>query len=424
MDRLFITHYCFPGTDPWKNIMNLPEREAFRVAAELAASHPGTTSFYRFADFVNYYPNRKKADEYVREAFIRLGGNPRLPHPYSFVLAESEYLKEWFDCSDSITLDLSEIPDDQVSFTPGDSCAMITHGLKPAVWTKKMLLEGISACGGSVDAFLEKSLGKNKYVEVQLWDSPENLLNGYNDQKAGICGRQSMAMALIRKIHEEDYEAAGMIWREVLDVPVSDEDLAQIYRKMSADDRCFTYVAEADDKIVGLVTGVCVPAVPFPNGYIIINGLGVIPGYRHRGIGQKLLIQVEKEAAKRKVSGIGLAAGIDRTDAHAFYERMGYRETSLWFRKDPVSYNENVVRIEKYEHAADEAEQLMRNCPESAADRLRDLMSDIEAYYTGEDWKQDFADDEAGLLPDTLKRGVLSEDRIYNLLEEYRSWEL
>ena len=35
--------------------MNLPEEEAFRVAAELAASHPETTSFYRFADFRNYF---------------------------------------------------------------------------------------------------------------------------------------------------------------------------------------------------------------------------------------------------------------------------------------------------------------------------------------------------------------------------------
>ena len=62
-------------------------------------------------------------------------------------------------------------------------------------------------------------------------------------------------MVLIRKIREEDYEAAAAIWREVLDVPVSNEDLAQIYRKMAEDDRCFTYVAEADEKIVGLVTG-------------------------------------------------------------------------------------------------------------------------------------------------------------------------
>ena len=170
MDKIFITHYYFPGTDPWKNIMNLPEEEAFRVAAELAALHPDTTSFYRFADFRNYYPNRKRADEYVREAFIRLGGKPRLLHPYSFVLTECEYLREWFDSSDRITLDLADIPDDQVSFTPGDSCALIIHGSEPAVLTKDMLLEGIAACGGSVEAFLEKTLGTNRYIEVQLWD--------------------------------------------------------------------------------------------------------------------------------------------------------------------------------------------------------------------------------------------------------------
>ena len=39
--------------------------------------------------------------------------------------------------------------------------------------------------------------------------------------------------------------------------------------------------------------------------------------------------------------------------------------------------------------------------------------------YSGDDWKRDFADDEAGRLPNDLKRGVLSEDGIYDLLEEY-----
>ena len=170
MDKLFITHYFYPGTDPWKNIMNLPEQEAFRTAAELAASHLDTTSFYRFADFKNYYPNRKRADKYVRNAFIELGGKPMLMHPYYFVLGECEYLREWFDSSDRIMLDLSNIPDDQVSFTLGDSCALITHGSEPAVLTKDMLLEGISACGGSADAFLEKTREKYYYVEVQLWD--------------------------------------------------------------------------------------------------------------------------------------------------------------------------------------------------------------------------------------------------------------
>ena len=170
MDKLFITHYYYPGTDPWKNIMNLPEQEAFRTAEELAAAHPDTTSFGRFADFQNYYPLRQKADSYLRDAFIRFGGKPRLMHPYSFVLGECEYLKDWFDSSEKIVLDLSDIPDAQVSFTIGDSCALIGQGTEPAVLTKKMLLERIGDCDGSVDAFLKKSLGRWPYVEVQLWD--------------------------------------------------------------------------------------------------------------------------------------------------------------------------------------------------------------------------------------------------------------
>lgn len=171
MDRLFITHYFYPGTDPWKNIMNLPEEKAFRVAAELADKHPGTTSFGRFADFVNYYPARKKADEYVRERFVKLGGRPKLMHPYSFVLGECEYLRKWFDTEDKLVLDLSEIPDDQISFTPGDSCALLIHGEDPAVLTKTMLLDGIRACDGSVEEYCKKNLGNiYAYVEVQLWD--------------------------------------------------------------------------------------------------------------------------------------------------------------------------------------------------------------------------------------------------------------
>ena len=65
-----------------------------------------------------------------------------------------------------------------------------------------------------------------------------------------------------------------------------------------------------------------------------------------------------------------------------------------------------------------EAEHLLRT--NKNADRLQSLIRELEAYYTSDEWKRDLADDEAGLLPKNLKRGVLSEDGIYNLLEEYR----
>lgn len=44
----------------------------------------------------------------------------------------------------------------------------------------------------------------------------------------------------------------------------------------------------------------------------------------------------------------------------------------------------------------------------------------LSEYYGSKDWKQDYADDEAGLLPKDLKRGVLSEDGIWNLLSDWR----
>ncbi len=44
----------------------------------------------------------------------------------------------------------------------------------------------------------------------------------------------------------------------------------------------------------------------------------------------------------------------------------------------------------------------------------------LESYYGSAAWKRDYADDEQGRLPSGLKRGVLSEDGIYDTLAGYR----
>ena len=55
----------------------------------------------------------------------------------------------------------------------------------------------------------------------------------------------------------------------------------------------------------------------------------------------------------------------------------------------------------------------------SALARYEEMMPrirELEAYYTGPQWKRDYEDDCAGRLPEGLKRGVLSEDAVYDLL--------
>lgn len=61
---------------------------------------------------------------------------------------------------------------------------------------------------------------------------------------------------------------------------------------------------------------------------------------------------------------------------------------------------------------------------EAALDRYESVQKAIAAldeYYGSDLWRQDLADDEAGLLPENLKRGVLSQDAIWNLLADVRT---
>ena len=60
---------------------------------------------------------------------------------------------------------------------------------------------------------------------------------------------------------------------------------------------------------------------------------------------------------------------------------------------------------------------------ETVFDRLREqkdpaLLKELLEYYEGGQWLLDFQADERGELPKELKRGVLSEDGIWNLLSE------
>lgn len=138
----------------------------------------------------------------------------------------------------------------------------------------------------------------------------------------------------IREIESKDYTSVAAIWRDVLGyLSVTDETVCQTYKKMKNDSRYNTFVADVDNTVVGFVTTVETIAVGYPNGYMKVNGLAVLPAFQHCGIGKMLMERVEKQASERNVSMIGLASGFQRTDAHEFYEHLGYQKLSFWFRK-------------------------------------------------------------------------------------------
>lgn len=83
---------------------------------------------------------------------------------------------------------------------------------------------------------------------------------------------------------------------------------------------------------------------------------------------------------------------------------------------------EQIERIKQMELRMERAAKAVMELS-AALDNYESVQEDIaelDNYYGSEMWKQDYADDEAGRLPADLKRGVLSEDSIWNLLSDAR----
>ena len=83
----------------------------------------------------------------------------------------------------------------------------------------------------------------------------------------------------------------------------------------------------------------------------------------------------------------------------------------------------NLLQIERIKWMEQRFNNALAAIKSESADSLKAVKEDVaelSRYYGSELWKQDFAADEAGILPPDLKRGVLSEDGIWNLLSDYR----
>ena len=119
---------------------------------------------------------------------------------------------------------------------------------------------------------------------------------------------------------------------------------------------------------------------------------------------------------------IGIARHSETEEAMVVYKAL-YGEGGMWVRpadmwnetveRDGVTYRrfyrlDRIERVERYERLFDEV----------AAQSDPEKLAELDAYYTSGLWRDDYEADERGELPPDLKRGVLSQDGLYDLLEE------
>jgi hypothetical protein len=85
---------------------------------------------------------------------------------------------------------------------------------------------------------------------------------------------------------------------------------------------------------------------------------------------------------------------------------------------------EAVDRIRQMEQIFDELQEAAVENPSAIREdtALREMMGCLVQYYEGGQWQKDYELDEIGLIPQNLKRGILSQDAVYDFLERFKPY--
>jgi GNAT superfamily N-acetyltransferase len=148
----------------------------------------------------------------------------------------------------------------------------------------------------------------------------------------------------LRVARLEDAHAIADLTRQLgYEVPVStlSERLARL---LPRSDQCFL-VAELDGDVVGWVHVVVAEYID-TGVYAQIGGLVVDRRQRNKGVGRLLMTRAEEWAHQQGCAAVRLWSSAIRTEAHRFYERLGYTNVKAQyaFVKSLNADAEDVIR--------------------------------------------------------------------------------
>ena len=128
----------------------------------------------------------------------------------------------------------------------------------------------------------------------------------------------------IRNARPEDAAAIQLLNKEALGYDYPLDKTRDKLEELYLDEAQCILVAELDDDVVVGYIHLEDYDTLFYDPMKVIVGLAVFTEFRRRGVATRLLREAEEWAGDTGASGIRLVSGMEREDAHAFYERMGF----------------------------------------------------------------------------------------------------
>jgi GNAT superfamily N-acetyltransferase len=128
----------------------------------------------------------------------------------------------------------------------------------------------------------------------------------------------------VRTMMEGDAEAVANL-SEQLGYPMSTPVIRERIKVVNAHPEHSALVAEANGKILGWIHVYVAQLIESPNSYVEIGGLVVDAKARGSGVGKALVRAGEHWAVERRIDDIRVRSNTKRTEAHAFYQHLGYK---------------------------------------------------------------------------------------------------
>jgi len=85
--------------------------------------------------------------------------------------------------------------------------------------------------------------------------------------------------------------------------------------------------------VCGVATGHVLHAVHSTPPVAQLTALVVLESARGRGVGQRLVATIETWARDRGAKKLSLTSGLQRVEAHAFYEKLGFERSGVRLTK-------------------------------------------------------------------------------------------
>ena len=119
-----------------------------------------------------------------------------------------------------------------------------------------------------------------------------------------------------------------------LGYPTRTSEMEMRMEGISANRNYATFVAVSGGKVCGMIGTFTRYTYEHNNASGNILALVVSNGMRGRGVGHALIAAAEEDFGQRNIHGIAVYTRFERTEAHEFYEKVGYTKNGFRLIKE------------------------------------------------------------------------------------------